>query len=58
VAEDKLEPPFDGGAHPVREHPTGTQGKGRGVAQAIVIGIAIVVVLAALAWIFVFRPVV
>jgi hypothetical protein len=56
VADDKLDPPFDGGSQPVREHPTGTTGKGRGVGQGVVIALAIIVVLAALAWVFVLRP--
>jgi hypothetical protein len=56
VADDKLDPPFEGGSQPVPEHPTGTTGKGRGVGQGLVIALAIIVLLGALAWIFVLRP--
>ncbi len=46
------EPPFEGGAQPVKERPP-EQPTGRGVGQTVVIVIAVLVVLAAILWLLV-----
>jgi hypothetical protein len=48
--DDSREPPYEGGAQPVPEHPPEVPGPGRSVVQTIVIVIAVLVVLAALIW--------
>jgi hypothetical protein len=53
VAERKDEPPFDGGAQPVKERPPEVPTQSRSVLQMVVVVIAVLVVLAALLWIFV-----
>jgi hypothetical protein len=50
VADRDEEPPFEGGAQPVKEHPTGIRGGGRGAIQTVVVVVAALVVLAALLW--------
>lgn len=47
------EPPFQGGAQPVPEHPPEVPRGGRSVMQTIVIVVAVLAVLAGLLWILV-----
>jgi hypothetical protein len=47
------EPPFEGGAQPVPEHPPEMPQNGRSVVQTIVIILAVLAVVAALLWIVV-----
>lgn len=51
--ERENEPPYEGGAQPVPEHPTGVSGEGRGIMQTVVVVVAVLVLLAAVAWLLV-----
>lgn len=53
MAEDRNEPPFEGGSQPVPERRAEMPTGGRTAAQTVVIGIGVLVVLAALLWILV-----
>jgi hypothetical protein len=53
MADPKDDPPYEGGAQPVPEHPPEMPTGGRTVGQVIVLVIAALVVLAGLAWILV-----
>lgn len=50
MAENDEEPPFEGGAQPVKEQSKGIRGEGRGAMQTVVIVVAVLVVLAAVLW--------
>lgn len=53
MAHRDEEPPFEGGAQPVRERPPEVPTQGRSVMQMVVVVIGVLVVLAALLWIVV-----
>jgi hypothetical protein len=52
VAEDRKEPPFDGGAQPVPHQTDPVPGPGRSAAQWITILLCVLVVAAVLVYIF------
>ncbi|MBA4157209.1 MAG: hypothetical protein H0X65_07015 [Gemmatimonadetes bacterium] len=52
-SDKESEPPFQGGAQPVPEHPPEMPKAGRSVMQVIVIAIGVLTVLAGLLWILV-----
>lgn len=53
MAEDRKEPPFDGGSQPVPHQKDPVPGPGRSAAQVVTLVVAALVVLGALAWFFV-----
>lgn len=52
MESSKDEPPFDGGAQPVKEHPPEVPTAGRSVGQTVVMIVSVLVVLAALLYVF------
>jgi hypothetical protein len=52
VSENREEPPFEGGAQPVPEHPPEVPGPGRTAGQVVVIVLAVLVLLAGLVFFF------
>ncbi len=53
MATPNEDPPFEGGAQPVKERPPEVPGGGRSVMQTVVIVIGVLALLAALIWIVV-----
>lgn len=53
MAEERDDPPFEGGSQPVPQHPEEVPQGGRGAMQAVIVVIAILVVIAVLIWLFV-----
>lgn len=52
MAEDRKEPPFEGGAQPVPHQKEPVPGPGRSAAQWITIGLSVLVIAAMLVYIF------
>jgi hypothetical protein len=52
VAEDRKEPPFEGGSQPVPHQKDPVPGPGRSVAQVVTLILCVLVVAAAAVWIF------
>lgn len=53
MADKREEPPFEGGAQPVPEHPPEMRTGGRSVAQTVVVIVGALVLLAAILWLLV-----
>lgn len=51
MSDERDELPYEGGAQPVEEHPTGVPGPGRSLGQIIVLVLAAVALAAALMWV-------
>ncbi|HEX8391877.1 MULTISPECIES: hypothetical protein [Longimicrobium] len=52
MAEDRKEPPFEGGSQPVPHQKDPVPGPGRSVAQVVTLILCVLVVAAAAVWIF------
>jgi hypothetical protein len=52
VAEDRKEPPFDGGSQPVPHQKEPVPGPGRSAAQVVTLGLCLLVVAAIVVYIF------